>query len=139
MIRAAALLLAFAAGGAAAQVTPLPKNLKIVPPIDDVPGSVRAFSGVWVGKWGEQQDTTLAVERIDGNKVTFVYSWGPGIRMSQNGGFQRVVGFIDDKGALRGTLRGNGAELIYRWTGEHRLWAEHTREGRTHRAVMRRP
>jgi hypothetical protein len=115
MIRAAVLLLAFAAGGAAAQVTPLPKNLKIVAP--------------------DKRDHTLVVERIEGTEVRFICSLGPGIRMSQGGGFQRVIGTIDEKGALRGTLR-SGAEVIYRWSGGDKLLAEYSRAGQSDRAIL---
>jgi DNA-binding sugar fermentation-stimulating protein len=74
------------------------------------------------------------VERIEGNEVRFVYSLGPGIRLSQNGGFQRVVGHIDDKGALRGKLR-SGAEVVYRWSGGDKLLTEYSREGLSARAT----
>jgi len=136
--RAFVLFLSFLAGTAFAQETPLPKNLKIVPPADEVPGSVRAYSGKWVGKWSsDNRDHTLVVERIEGNDVRFIYSLGPGIRLSQKGGFERVAGHIDEKGALRGKLR-SGAEVVYRWTGGDKLLAEYSRQGVSARAILLR-
>jgi hypothetical protein len=73
--------------------------------------------------------------RVEGNEVRFIYSLGPGIRLSQSGGFQRVVCHIGDKGALRGKLR-SGAEVVYRWSGGDKLLAEYSREGQSARATL---
>lgn len=64
-----------------AEHTPLPSNLKIVPPDSAIPPEVAAFSGKWAGKWGGLLDSTLVVTKIEpgkkgGHKAELVYSWG---------------------------------------------------------------
>jgi imidazolonepropionase-like amidohydrolase len=100
---------------AAAQVAPepLPDDVTIVVPTPDVPPAMAAFSGRWAGQWGQTLDHVLVVEKIDGQTVTFIYSWGvaPAWNITTPG-FRRVHGTIGEDGVLRGTL-GNGAEVAY--------------------------
>lgn len=75
----AALLVTGCASGPSS--APLPADVAIVAPDSSVPADVRALSGKWSGKWrglagGQQQDTTLVVEKIDGDEATVVYSQG---------------------------------------------------------------
>jgi len=117
--------------------TPLPDELMIYPPGPDVPAALAAFSGAWVGKWGDDLDHTLVVERINGSKVTALYSWGVSAsgRAPQTPGFSRNHGVIDEHGVLRFQLR-SGARVTYRLTGESRLFGEWSMGGRPLNATM---
>jgi hypothetical protein len=130
MIPALALALTLIAG------TPLPEVVKVVPPSADVPPSVAVFSGTWTGKWNETLDHTLVVERIEGRTATLIYSWGDSSQGGR-GGYSRVSGEIDEKGALRAILR-SGADVTYRYSGDGRLFAEYYRDGRKSRAILKR-
>ena len=56
---------------------PPPPTGEVTAPAKNVPAALAAFSGTWVGKWGESLDAHLAVQTVarDG-AVTGTYSWG---------------------------------------------------------------
>ena len=114
--------------------TPLPTAIEVVSPAAGTAGA--AFSGSWIGKWDGQVDHTLIVEKIEGRKAMFIYSWSAAEdgRGPSKPGFQRVVGTIDDDGALRGTLN-NGANVMYRLSGDQ-LSAEWQNRRRYTRATL---
>jgi hypothetical protein len=117
--------------------TPLPDHPMIYPPATDVPASVAAFSGAWVGSWDGIVDHTLLVERIEGRYVTLLYSWGIGAdgKEPRTPGYSRHRGIIDGEGVLRLDLR-NGAQVSYRPDGDGRLQARWTRGGHVFQATM---
>lgn len=83
--------------------TPLPKEVNIVTPGPEVLPEVAAFFGTWVGTWEwdyypdkvhVKRDTAIIVEKIEGNNIHMVFSWGdlrPYYRNSTVG-WIRVVG-----------------------------------------------
>ena len=80
--------------------TPLPKEVNIVAPGPDVAPGLAAFFGTWVGTWKwdyypdkvqVKRDTVIIVEKIEGDKVHMVFSWGdlrPYYRSSTVGWFR---------------------------------------------------
>jgi hypothetical protein len=132
-------LLAQAEAAAQAVPRPLPDDVTIAVPAPDVPPAMAAFSGKWVGQWGQTLDHILVVEKIDGRTVTFIYSWGvaPASNITTPG-FQRVHGTIGEDGVLRGTL-GNGAEVAYTLSQDQQtLSGEYVLGGRTTRGRFTR-
>ena len=127
----AAVPAATTTAAAFAASTPLPTSVKVVPPAADVPPSVAAYSGIWVGQWKDGPEHTLVVEQIEGRNVKLVYSWGVGPRgrNPQKPGYVRADGAIDDEGVLR-TVLPTGAHVAYRHSGDQRLsgqWQDRTR------------
>lgn len=57
---------------------PLPKNIKIVSPMPNVPIELAAFSGRWEGTWEGVRplDSILIVETIEPEKAKVIYAWG---------------------------------------------------------------
>jgi len=57
---------------------PLPKNIKIVSPMPNIPIEVAAFSGRWEGTWEGVRplDSILVVETIEPEKAKVIYAWG---------------------------------------------------------------
>jgi hypothetical protein len=55
---------------------PLPDDVAIVAPGEEVDRRVRALSGRWHGRWGGSLGSRLVVERIEGDAATVVYAWG---------------------------------------------------------------
>ena len=53
---------------------PLPDTINIIPPSPDVSPEIAAFSGIWEGKWGEDQKTIIVVEKIDNQKAEIIFS-----------------------------------------------------------------
>ena len=85
---------------------PLPKEVNIVAPAADVAPELAAFFGTWVGIWKwefypdnahMQRDTVLIVEKIEGNKLSLVVSFGPcrPYYRGNNGGWARLTGTYD--------------------------------------------
>lgn len=73
--------------------TPLPMNLRIIPPQPDLPRNIAAFSGTWYGIWDNGHSTTFMIEKIDPPEVVCIYSWGK--TKNVEGGWVRQVGKID--------------------------------------------
>lgn len=58
---------------------PLPDNVKIVAPAEDVPKDIAAFSGVWEGKWTwDGAVAALIVEEINSKEARVIISKGKG-------------------------------------------------------------
>lgn len=72
--------------------TPLPVNTKIIPPTQNIPKDIAAFSGTWQGVWDNGRSTTLVVEKINPPEAITIYSWGPW--KDQTGGWKRYIGEI---------------------------------------------
>jgi len=71
-------LLFYSAAYAAKCDTPLPDDVKIVPPSSSVPANLAKFSGQWgPAKWDDKLCHNLIVEEIDAyGNARVVYSWG---------------------------------------------------------------
>jgi hypothetical protein len=127
---------------AAAQVVPrpLPDDVTIVIPAPDVPPAIAAFSGSWAGQWGQTLDHILVVEKIDGQTVTFIYSWGVAQAWNiRTAGFERVHDTVGEDGVLRGTLS-NGAEVAYTLSQDQQtLSGEYVLSGHTTHGRFTRP
>jgi len=59
-----------------ASTAPLPETLNIVPPSEDVPKEIAAFSGIWKGMWYGAVDTALVVEKINAKEAEIIISAG---------------------------------------------------------------
>jgi len=55
---------------------PLPEDVSITSPSDNIPKEIAAFSGKWKGMWNNYLDGMLVVERIDQSKADIIISWG---------------------------------------------------------------
>ena len=90
----ALLLILFTLGYAAAD-TPLPEDMKIVPPGADVPAGIARYSGIWTGYWStaNRQEVTIVIERVEPPNVYLVNSWGFGGRSAA--GYARAKGVIE--------------------------------------------
>ena len=65
----------------AADATPFPADLKILPPDNTaVPEKLTEFSGIWEGRWeflyGGHVNAALAVVRLMKDQADVIYSWG---------------------------------------------------------------
>jgi len=74
-------------------LTPLPVNIKIIPPISNISSNIAAFSGIWQGVWDNGRATTLVVEKIKPPEAIAIYSYGPWKK--EKGGWRRYIGMID--------------------------------------------
>jgi len=86
--------------------SPLPGTVDIIPPDTSTPPALAAFSGIWLGKWKwdfypdnakMERDTVIIVEKIEGNNVHIVLSWGPSRPSYSNsvGKWTRAVGVFN--------------------------------------------
>jgi len=134
------VLLAQAEAAAQVALVPLPDDVTIVVPAIDVPPAMAAFSGRGVGQWGHTLDHVLVVEKIDGQTVTFIYSWGVAQAWNiRTVGFERVHGTVGEDGVLRGTLS-NGAEVAYTLSQDQQtLSGEYVLSGHTTHGRFTRP
>ena len=56
---------------------PLPEDLKIVAPAEDIPKDIAAFSGVWEGEWPVLGiEAVLVVEEINSKEARIIYAKG---------------------------------------------------------------
>ena len=56
---------------------PLPDDIKITAPAEDVPKGLAAFSGAWEGKWSpSDREAALIVEEINSKEAKIIYSEG---------------------------------------------------------------
>lgn len=65
----------------AADPTPFPEGMKILPPDKNtVPEKLADFSGIWEGSWdflrGKTQHAALAVVKLTKDEAIVIYSWG---------------------------------------------------------------
>jgi len=125
-----------------AVTTPLPVDVRLIVPSNDIPKHVAAFSGTWSGRYTHwvyatgrsgptAQDIALVVERIrteNGQYLAAVlWSWGdknernePAVRA----GYTRLQGAIGSDGALKIGV-GNYGTLIFRLLNDTTLHLEH--------------
>lgn len=113
---------------AMAEWTPLPNNINIIKPGDDVPPELRVFSGVWEGSFPNERrrpvgrNLTVVVEKVDSTKATVVWSWGP--RQGSAAGNIRTVGRVEETSIILELKNGKvklsivGKELHAVWEGE---------------------
>ena len=56
---------------------PLPEDLKIVAPAEDIPKEIAAFSGVWEGEWPVLgTEAVLVVEEINSKEARIIWAKG---------------------------------------------------------------
>lgn len=57
---------------------PMPANLEIVPPSNDVSTELVAFSGIWEGRWGGMRNTEsiVVIEKINNQSADIIFSFG---------------------------------------------------------------
>ena len=56
---------------------PLPENIKIVAPAEDIPKEIAAFSGVWEGEWPVfGNEAVLVVEEINSKEARIIWAKG---------------------------------------------------------------
>ncbi len=81
-------------------IVPLPAALEITAPGPDVPASIAAFQGAWVGTWEDEFRNILVVERIaaDG-RASVVYAWADSAFYGVSRGWMRAEAKIN-KGVL---------------------------------------
>ena len=71
---------------------PLPDNLEIVTPADDVNAELAVFSGKWVGVWRSGRNHILVVEKIRSDIATTIYAYsGRNSRNPARGGWIRML------------------------------------------------
>lgn len=97
--------------------TPLPSDLEITIPTEDVPAELARFSGVWGdGAWDGKLCHTLVVQSIDkyGNVIT-IYSTGDYASMDAE--YNKIPGIIKNGRLVLSTFP-NGAETSYWFVGD---------------------
>jgi hypothetical protein len=112
---------------AMAEWTPLPKDINIIKPGDDVPPELRVFSGVWEGSFpnvrpNTARNLTVVVEKVELTKATVVWSWGP--KTGSAAGYTRIIGRVEETSIIL-EMKTNKVklsivekELRAVWTGE---------------------
>lgn len=102
---------------ACASLPPLPATLNIVPPSSDVPPEIAAFSGIWDGKWSNEQDTVLVIEKIDTQKAEVIISlgnftmWSVGIKPPNT--YRRVTATVLPGPAIELQINESASGVIY--------------------------
>lgn len=75
--------------------TPLPADISLAPPSPALARNAAAFSGAWLGSWGNELPTALVVEQISSNGTAHViYSWGHSPLYGFKAGWERETGQI---------------------------------------------
>lgn len=70
---------------------PLPHDLNVIPPAEQLPPDHAGFSGKWGGVWLGQRRTVLVVEKIDTDLSVVVYAFsGEGSADPADGGWTRL-------------------------------------------------
>ena len=102
---------------------PLPSDLKLDPPVADVPAGVSRFAGAWAhGAWDGVLPHVLVVENVDGTNVDgtgralVVYAVGDSAEADVNRGYRRVTGRI--VGDLMTLDLSEGASVAYHIAGD---------------------
>jgi len=128
MVLTAGLAITVSNGTLAADA-PLPEDVKIVRPAEDVPDSLRRFSGVWKGKWAGEMDHVLVVEAVlASGKASIVYAWGDSSRWKITRGWTRTTATISGDKIDVDRFR-NGAEVTYKLEGADALSGDYWRSG----------
>ena len=109
--------------------SPLPDDVTIVAPGDDVPVAMRALSGVWTnGNWSGARCGALAIEKIQSDGVAnIIYSWGDGGGVEA--GHRRITANVDPKGVLTLTLPGSNSQATYAIAQDGKLVGKFYRNG----------
>ena len=150
MIRSVVLAAAFALSACAGKsadpgsvnTAPLPAQVDIAPVPGDAAPSAAALSGSWAGRWQDTQDYRisidhrLVVQKFNGADVQLIYAWGEQVR-GPAPGYAFLIGKLDENGAIRLDLR-NGAQVVYRASGDGRIFGDYTHAGRTSRVILTR-
>ena len=119
----------FGVNSAIAEWSPLPADLNIVKPGEDVPPEIAAFSGLWAGTWknppgsrmgDKPPNVQVAVERIHPPLVIVTYSWGAN-RVSP-GGYVRRKGQIDGNCIVFQPSSGATVKLVMVGGEIHATW-----------------
>ncbi len=77
--------------------TALPDDISITPPSSAVVQDVAAFSGAWLGAWGDELPTALIVEQVYSNGIAqVIYSWGDSKLYGFKTGWERETGKISN-------------------------------------------
>lgn len=94
---------------------PLPVDLKIVAPDENVPKEYARFSGAWSGgKWAGSLPHTLVVEKVDSTgEVVVVYADGDHPRGRFKKRWLRLEGSISDAGKLTLEKLKSGGQATY--------------------------
>lgn len=113
MLSVLAVFLLVSSGYADSHI-PLPDDLNISPPDENVPEHYARFSGTWNGgKWSGNLPHTLIVESIDAEgSVVAVYAWGDYAGWNITKGWSRHEGVISGNRLTLETFR-NGANARY--------------------------
>lgn len=100
---------------------PLPPNLQLTKPADELPPKLKAFAGKWVGSWDGIVGHVLVVEEISSpDRVVVIYAYGKAeSRNIWKPAWFRVVGkFSGETLELR---LGNGAFVTYSLSGDNQI------------------
>ena len=74
---------------------PLPDDITIVAPAEDVPKDIAAFSGVGEGEWGNRSKGVLIVEEINSKEAKVILSQGKGQGIyTQPGNYERYKAIV---------------------------------------------
>jgi len=104
-IVALSVVLVWSAASTPAQ-TPLPQDISIAAPSSAVAPDAAAFSGVWLGAWGNELPTALVVEQIGSDgEAHVIYAWGDSPLKRIKAGWNRQTGHIS-KGKLQLSSKG---------------------------------
>lgn len=110
---------------------------KLVPPAPDVSVDMRAFSGIWVGQWGNTRCSALVVESIEKDGSADVwYVFGP-----DSGASGRTGGANRRKGAIVGktlAFKSGTASLEYQMVNTDELTGTFMGQGGQSRAAFRK-
>ncbi|MCA8909176.1 MAG: hypothetical protein KDA64_14995 [Rhodospirillaceae bacterium] len=81
--------------GPGSQAAPLPDNVAIIPPAEDVAPEFAAYSGTWRGRWGDSLDSYLVVEVVEPPSAEVIYSVGTNA-VIRNSEWDRYSGEFED-------------------------------------------
>lgn len=97
---------------------PLPADVKVDLPTDDVLANISRFAGAWAhGAWDGVLPHVLVVETVDGTgRAQVVYALGDSAEANVNRGYRRVMGRI--VGDLLTLDLSQGASVVYHIAGD---------------------
>ncbi len=83
------------------ELAPITDDIKIIKPDETVKLEISAFSGHWIGRWGNVLASHLVVETINNESALVVYSAGDHSEGLFKRGCGRLKAQIDENGKLR--------------------------------------
>ena len=107
------MLVALTVLPAAAAPPPLPNDVNIIAPGPDVPEKLASLSGKWAGKFSwtglhggasGSREIVLVVEKIEGDQVSVIFSYGSDPRSGETK-WTRAVGTMSPMGKLKLPLK----------------------------------